>query len=195
MASPLPSHVRNLYFLAPEGHRKTMLAMRIRILKAAPKAEEIISYGMPAFRVQGKVVAGIMSCKSHIGFYPFSGSVLPHFKRELKSYSQTKSALHIPIGKPLSQSLTTTLVRARISQCKFVRGERQLSHYSERDSHWKALGLAAPARRGLVDLGLFELKDLARVTERELLNIHAIGPKASYIIKHAMRKSRIKFKP
>ncbi len=118
MPKALPSHIRKHYHSAPESHRKTMLEMRKRILEVIPDAEEVVSYGMPAFKVNGNVVAGLLSNKFHIGYYPFSGSILHLFEKELSSFKTTKSALHIPIGKPLSKTLLTKLIKARIKQSK-----------------------------------------------------------------------------
>lgn len=106
-----------IYRKAPLAHRKTMLTLRERILEIIPKAEEVISYGMPAFKVDGNVIAGIMAAKNHVGYYPFSGSVLSLFPKELAKYKTTKSAIHVPIGKPLSKALISKLIHARISQC------------------------------------------------------------------------------
>ena len=110
------SEVNKLYLSSPASHRKTMMEMRKRILEIVPEAQEVVSYGMPAFKVNGSVVAGLMAAKNHVGFYPFSGSVLPDLSDELKDFSRTKSALHVPIDKPLSKALLRKLIRARISQ-------------------------------------------------------------------------------
>ena len=64
----LSKSVRALYDAAPAEHRKTMLEMRTRILQIVPHAEEVISYGMPAFKVNGNIVAGIMAAKDHVGY-------------------------------------------------------------------------------------------------------------------------------
>ena len=107
-----------MYYKAPLPHRKTMLEMRKRILQIIPSSQEVISYGMPAFKYQGNIVAGLLAHKNHIGFYPFSGSVLYLFKKDLKGFKMTKSALHVPIDKPLSKTILTKLIKARISQCR-----------------------------------------------------------------------------
>jgi uncharacterized protein YdhG (YjbR/CyaY superfamily) len=70
---------------------------------------------MPAFRVDGQIVAGILANKNHIGYYPFSGSILRLFPEELAKYVTTKSAIHIPIGKPLAKGLLKKLIKARIN--------------------------------------------------------------------------------
>ena len=194
MGATLPTHVKKLYLAAPKEHRKTMLELRAKILKAAPNAEEVVSYGMPAFKVNGEVVAGIMAAKAHVGYYPFSGSTLAGFKRELARYRTTKSAIHVPVGEPLSQALVSKLIRARISQCKVSQGGVDLSIYESKDGVWRELGIAAPARRGLIDKKIMNLKQLARITEAQFDEIHAMGPKASAIIKAEMKRKKIRFK-
>ena len=95
-----------------------MVEMRQRILVILPDAEEIVSYGMPAFRVNGVIACGMKAAKNHVGYYPFSGSILPLFAEELQKFSSTKSALHVPIDKPLSRSLLKKLIHARLSQAR-----------------------------------------------------------------------------
>ena len=86
--------------------------MRKRILEIVPGAEEVVSYGMPAFKVGGKIVAGLLANKKHVGYYPFSGSILHLFPDELAKFSTTKSALHVPVDKPLTKTLLRKLIRA-----------------------------------------------------------------------------------
>ena len=113
MAKHLPALVKKHYMSAPDTHRDTMLEMRERILQIVPKAEEVISYGMPAFKVDGTIVAGLLANKNHIGYYPFSGSILELFPTELEKYKTTKSAIHVPIDKPLPKALISKLIKAR----------------------------------------------------------------------------------
>ena len=114
MARRIPADIKKLYDAAPSPHRETMLEMRNRILEIVPDADEIISYGMPAFRVDEITVAGLLANKKHVGYYPFSGSTLKLFKDELAGFSQTMSALHVPIDKPLSKTLIKKLIKARM---------------------------------------------------------------------------------
>ena len=187
--------VKALYQVAPSPQRETMLEMRKRILAIIPNAEEVVSYGMPAFKVNGTVIAGLLAHKNHVGFYPFSGSVLGNFKSDLRNFKYTKSALHIPIDKPLPKSLLKKLLNARISQCPVQRGEVDLKKYEKLDGIWRDLGLAAPARRALVNAKLLKLKDLKKITESDLKKLHGMGPTAIKILKSAMKKSKISFKP
>ena len=194
MAITKKSAVQVIYSKAPLPHRKTMLAMRKTILSIIPEAEEVVSYGMPAFKVNGNVVAGILHAKNHVGYYPFSGSIVKLFSQELKNYSTTKSAIHVPVDKPLSKTLLKKLIRARISQCPIKTGKVDVSKYSKLDQYWKSIGVAAPARRGLVDNKLFTLTDLRKWTRKDFMHIHAMGPKASQIIIKEMRRKKITFK-
>lgn len=114
--STLPTVVRALYLSSPQPHQDTMLEMRERILTILPDAEEIVSYGMPAFRVNGIIACGMKAAKNHVGYYPFSGSILPLFEKELATFSRTKSALHIPVDQPLNLTLLKTLISARLTQ-------------------------------------------------------------------------------
>lgn len=171
-----------------------MLAMRKTIRDIIPNSDEVISYGMPAFRVDGNIVAGMLNAKNHVGYYPFSGSVLKLFPKELKKFSTTKSAIHVPIDKPLSKALLTKLIRARISQCPVKTGKVDLSKYSDLEVYWKMIGIAAPARRGLVENKILKLYDLKKWTHEDFMEIHGMGPKAAQLIMKEMRRRKIVFK-
>jgi uncharacterized protein YdhG (YjbR/CyaY superfamily) len=99
-----------------EPKRRTLDALRSTILEVVPDAEQIISYKVPAFRVDGRIVAGFAAFKDHLSYLPFSGSVLPELESELKGYTMTKSALHFPIDRPLPKALVKKLIAARRRQ-------------------------------------------------------------------------------
>jgi uncharacterized protein YdhG (YjbR/CyaY superfamily) len=111
----LPAAVKKHYATAPSPHRETMLEMRDRILEIIPQAEEVVSYGMPAFKVEGTVVAGLLANKNHVGYYPFSGSILVNFPEELAKYKTTLSAIHVPVDKPLNKTLIRKLIKLRLA--------------------------------------------------------------------------------
>ena len=118
MAKQLPVAVRAHYQSAPSPHKETMLEMRLRILEIVPDATEVISYAMPAFKVDGVIVAGLLANKKHVGYYPFSGSILKLFTKELAGFSTTLSAIHVPVDKPLTKTLLKKLIKARLTQAK-----------------------------------------------------------------------------
>jgi len=79
-----------------EPKRSTLEALRRSIRAVLPDAEESISYGMPAFRVGGKVVAGFAAFKDHVAYLPHSGEVLSGLGDRLAEYKCTKGSLHFP---------------------------------------------------------------------------------------------------
>ena len=115
MSKAMPAQVKKIYTSSPSPLRETMLEMRDRILEIIPDAEEVVSYGMPAFKVDGVVVAGLLAHKKHVGYYPFSGGILKLFPEELAKFSKTMSAIHVPVDKPLPKGLIKKLIKARIN--------------------------------------------------------------------------------
>lgn len=96
-----------------EPKRSTLETLRRTILEIVPDAEQVISYKVPAFRVDGRIVAGFAAFKDHLSYLPFSGSVLPELERELEGYEMTKSALHFPVDRPLPEALVRKLIAVR----------------------------------------------------------------------------------
>lgn len=99
-----------------EPKRGTLAKLRQTILKIIPDAEQGISYGMPAFRVNGKVVAGFAAFKHHLTYVPHSGSVLSRLADELSGYSTSKGALRFPVDQPLPGDLVEKLIQVRLDQ-------------------------------------------------------------------------------
>jgi uncharacterized protein YdhG (YjbR/CyaY superfamily) len=99
-----------------EPKRSTLQALRRTILELIPEAEEVISYRVPAFRVQDKTVAGFAAFQNHLSYLPFSGSVLAQLADELRGYTMTKSALHFPIDEPLPKTLVQKLITVRLQE-------------------------------------------------------------------------------
>ena len=99
-----------------EPKRGTLQALRSTILEIVPAAEQLISYGMPAFRVEGKTVAGFAAFRKHLSYLPFSGTVLSQLADELEGYTMTKSALHFAVDEPLPKALVEKLIDVRIAE-------------------------------------------------------------------------------
>jgi uncharacterized protein YdhG (YjbR/CyaY superfamily) len=96
--------------------RNALQQLRQDILEVVPNAEECISYGMPAFKVRGKTVAGFAAFKNHLSYLPHSGSVLSALAADIADYDGTKSSLHFTVDQPLPKDLVTKLVTARLQQ-------------------------------------------------------------------------------
>ena len=97
-----------------EPNKSNLKAMRAIILEIEPALKQGISYGIPAFKLDGDVVCGLAARKGGCSYYPFSGSVLAALKNDLIKYKQTKSALHF--DAPLPKTLVRKLMTQRMVQ-------------------------------------------------------------------------------
>ena len=96
-----------------EPQRTTLEAVRRSLRAALPDAEECLSYRMPAFRLEGKVVAGFAAFKHHCAYLPHSGEVLTSLAAELDGYERTSGSLHFPVDRPLPEHLVRRLVETK----------------------------------------------------------------------------------
>ena len=103
-----------------EPKRSTLESLRASILEVVPDAEQCIAYRMPAFKVEGKVVAGFGAFTNHLSYLPHSGSVLPALGDDVARYEQTKGSLHFAIDKPLPKRLVRKLVTTRMRQLGLI---------------------------------------------------------------------------
>jgi uncharacterized protein YdhG (YjbR/CyaY superfamily) len=94
--------------------RAALEALRKTIKAAAPKAEECISYGLPAFRLNGKLLVAYGAAANHCAFYP--GSVVQVLKDELKDYDTSKGTIRFPANRPLPVALVRRLIRLRVAK-------------------------------------------------------------------------------
>ena len=100
----------------PSKHRAALEKLRRTILAVVPGAEQCISYRIPAFRVDGRIVAGFQSTSKGCSYYPFSGTTLKTLALETAAFAGTKSALHFTPEHPLPASLVRKLIRARLAE-------------------------------------------------------------------------------
>jgi uncharacterized protein YdhG (YjbR/CyaY superfamily) len=99
-----------------EPKRTTLAQLRDTIVAIVPDAEQCISYGMPAFKLRGKTIAGFAAFKNHLSYLPHSGSVIPQLAKETEGYAKTKGSLHFPVDKPLPKKLVKKLLDARMAE-------------------------------------------------------------------------------
>ena len=99
---------------APEDVRLKLEQIRQVIKKAAPEAAEAISYGMPAFKLNG-VLVYFAAFKDHIGFFPTSSGV-SHFKKELEAYDTSKGTIRLPLERPIPFTLIEKIVKFRVKE-------------------------------------------------------------------------------
>jgi uncharacterized protein YdhG (YjbR/CyaY superfamily) len=106
--------IDNYIEVCPADIRKKLIELKDTIKKAAPMAEEKISYQMPAFFQKG-VLVYFAAQKNHIGFYPTSSGI-EAFREELSEYSTSKGVIRFPYGKPLPLELISEIVRFRVTE-------------------------------------------------------------------------------
>src|SRR5437667_190409 len=94
------------------GKRAGLEKLRRAIKAAAPKAEECISYGLPAFRLDGRLLVAFGAGAKHCVFYPCSSSTVAKHKGDLKEYDTSKGAIRFQADEPLPVALVRKLVKA-----------------------------------------------------------------------------------
>jgi uncharacterized protein YdhG (YjbR/CyaY superfamily) len=99
-----------------EPKRSTLIQLRRDILTVVPHAEQGISYGLPAFRVGGKTIAGFGAFKNHLSYLPHSGSVFAQLPEDLAAYEKSAGALRFPIDRPLPSELVGKLIAVRLQE-------------------------------------------------------------------------------
>ena len=99
-----------------EPKRSTLEVLRRTILDIIPEAEECISYGVPAFKLGGKVIAGFAAFKNHLSYLPHSGSVFPELGESILQYRTSAGALQFPVDKSLPKALVKKLIAVRMRQ-------------------------------------------------------------------------------
>ncbi len=98
----------------PEDVQKVLKQIRATIQKAAPEAEEAISYQMPTFKLNGNLVH-FAAWKNHIGFYP-TPSGTKEFQKEIAKYVFAKGSIQFPLNEPMPLPLITKIVKFRVKE-------------------------------------------------------------------------------
>ncbi|MGN6523376.1 MAG: iron chaperone [Actinomycetes bacterium] len=104
-----------------EPQRSTLAELRRTIRELLPDAEEVISYGIPGYRLHGTTVAGYAAFTHHLSYFPHSGSTLASVPAAAV-YPGTKSALHFPFDQPLPRDLVRELLSARLAEAGLTFG-------------------------------------------------------------------------
>ena len=101
-----------------EPKRSTLQNLRQAIREIIPGAEEVISYGMPGYRLDGRMIVGFAAFKNHLAYLPHSGSVFKELKQDLAGYKFTDGSLHFPVDTPLPKALVKKLIDVRLRQTR-----------------------------------------------------------------------------
>jgi len=99
-----------------DDKRAALEKIRKAIRASAPDAEECMSYGIPAFRLEGRLVAGFAASARHCSYFPMSGSIVSALQEDLAGYDTSKGAIRFATDQPLPAALVRKLVKARIAE-------------------------------------------------------------------------------
>ena len=104
-------------YLATLSDEKRAALEKIRraVRSAAPGAEECISYGVPGFRLDGRLLVSFPAATSHCSFYPGAHPIEAH-RDELAAYGTSKGTIRFPVDRPLPDALVRKLVKTRIAE-------------------------------------------------------------------------------
>jgi len=128
-----PATVDDFLAALTPAKRATLGKLRRAIKAAAPEAEECISYGIPAFRHEGRVLVFFGGGKHHCSFYPGAHPIAMH-KAALKGYRTSKGTVRFPVDEPLPAALVRKLVKARIAEQAAKRSAAGGRSKKERDT-------------------------------------------------------------
>lgn len=112
MANPTDEYLAT----APEPQRTTLVQLREILRNLLPEATEGLSYGVPAFEIEAKPVAGFAYFRGHCSYFPHSGNVLTEMAGELQGYEWSKGALKFPVDSLPPRELIERLVKKRLDE-------------------------------------------------------------------------------
>ncbi|MBM3738435.1 MAG: hypothetical protein FJW39_21855 [Acidobacteria bacterium] len=100
----------------PPDKRAALEQLRKTILAAAPDAEECVTYGVPAFRLNGKAFIGFGAARNHCSLFPMSGAAVEKFKAELEGFETSKGTIRFKPEKAIPATLVRKIVKWRVSE-------------------------------------------------------------------------------
>jgi uncharacterized protein YdhG (YjbR/CyaY superfamily) len=117
------STVEEYLSLFSKEQRGALEKIRKVIKAAAPKAEEVISYGMPGYKQNG-ILVYFGGFKNHCSFFPASYTVIKQFAEQLKDYKTSKGTIQLPLDKAIPSTLVKKMVVARIKENELKKKEK-----------------------------------------------------------------------
>jgi uncharacterized protein YdhG (YjbR/CyaY superfamily) len=99
----------------PAEQRQLLQGLRAQIGRLVPDAVELISYGMPAFKLRGRFLVSYAGWKAHCSIYPLTDTFLKAHEVELEGYGRTKGSLHFTPERPVPEALVEDLIRDRVA--------------------------------------------------------------------------------
>ena len=192
--------------------QKPLRKLRSIIKLSAPQADETINYQMPTFKLHGNLVH-FAGYKNHIGFYP-TPSAIVQFKKELSAYVTSKGAVQFPLSEPLPEKLITQMVQFRVKENIEKAKQKTAKKCTKGHTFYKTSdcpvcpiceqekkknigpwsNLSAPAQRALHLAGINTLEKLSNYSEKEILQLHGLGPSSIPKLKAELKTQKLSFK-
>lgn len=210
-----PSSINEYIAGFPEETQKLLEQLRATVRKAAPEAEETISYAIPTFTFKGNLVH-FAGYKNHIGFYPTPSGIIA-YQKELSVYEGAKGSIKFPIDEPLPLGLISKIVKFRVKEnlekaafkvkpdlrtClkghKYYKTAECLTcpicEQERKPQEGLLAVLSAPARRALENKGITTLQQLSKFSEAQVLALHGMGPGSIPKLRTALQSGGLSFK-
>ena len=102
----------------PADQRQLLQGLRERIATLVPEATQAISYGMPAFRLDGRFLLSYAGWRSHCSLYPLTDSFMASHADEIEPFDRTKGSLHFTPQKPIPDRVLDDLILARVADVR-----------------------------------------------------------------------------
>ena len=126
----VPKTIDDYLARVPDEARATLEKLRQTIRAAAPKAVEVISYQMPTFKLDGRMLVSFAAFKDHCSFFPGAAPIKAHAD-DLKSYATSKGTIRFPTSKSLPAAFVRKLVKARIRENEAKASRRTASRVAK----------------------------------------------------------------